>query len=115
MKNSNNSVLGIDDERFDDLFDSVELLLAAFFTEVLLDEKDSAGDNHSDEEDIAAESEVAMGYLAVILAGLDAQIVSNSKNAENQDCFEIKLTIPNGNLRKLMRQVITNLNSDEFD
>lgn len=80
MNNQNRPELGINDERFDDLFESIEKLLAAFFTEVLADERGDETGEHTDEdkEYISAESEVAMGYFAVILATLNGQILSTS-------------------------------------
>jgi hypothetical protein len=117
MKNSNRPELGIDDERFDDLFDNIELLLSAFFTEIATEElsKDDKSLTDDAKEDIAAECEVAMGYLAVILAALDVEIISTSKNQEGQLSYDIKLTVPSGDLNEVMRQVIQNLDSDEFD
>jgi predicted component of type VI protein secretion system len=117
MNNQNRPELGIDDERFDDLFESIEKLLAAFFTEVLADEQGDEAIDHTDEDikDIEAESEVAMGYLAVILAALDARILSTSKTKDDEDAYEIKLTVPKGDLGEVMRQVMQNLDSDDLD
>jgi hypothetical protein len=56
-----------------------------------------------------------MGYLAVILAALDVEIISTSKNQEGQLSYDIKLTVPSGDLNEVMRQVIQNLELDEFD
>ncbi len=117
MKNSKRPELGIDDERFDDLFDKIELLFSAFFTEIATEELSKDDVNLADDvkEDIAAECEVATGYLAVILAALDAEIVSTSKNQGGQLSYNIKLTPPSGDLNEAMRQVIQNLDIDEFD
>jgi hypothetical protein len=117
MKNSNRPELGIDDERFDDLFDKIELLFSAFFTEVWTEALSKDDKNLTDDakEDIAAECEVATDYLAVILAALDAEIVSRSKNEEGHLLYDIKLTVPSGDLNEVMRQVIQNFDSDEFD
>ena len=79
-----------------------------------------AGDSADDEvdlvdEDVEAEVEVGLGYLAVVLTALNAQIVSNSKSKENEETYEIKLTVPNGDLLEVVRRVIEEFRSDEFD
>lgn len=117
MSTSNRPELGIDDERFAGLFLSIEQLLATFFTEILAEEQGDEIGEHTDEDKdyIETESEVAMGYLGVVLAALDARILSTSKTKDDEDAYEIKLTVPKGDLGELMRQVMQNLDSDDFD
>ena len=110
MSDSQPQKLIIDDERFDKLIDALEVLLATFFRETLADD----GVDLVDEE-IEAEVEVAIGYLAIVLTTLNAQILSTSKNEKNEDAFEIKLTVPNGDIREVIRRVIDELGSEEVD
>jgi hypothetical protein len=100
----------LDDERFDELVDTIEVLLDLFVRETVADDEVNLVD-----EDVEAEVEVGLGYLAVVLTALNAQIVSNSKSKENEETYEIKLTVPNGDLLEVVRRVIEEFRSDEFD
>ncbi len=100
----------LDDERFDKLIDTIEVLLDLFVRETVADDEVDLVD-----EDVEAEVEVGLGYLAVVLTALNAQIVSNSKSKENEETYEIKLTVPNGDLLEVVRRVIEEFRSDEFD
>jgi hypothetical protein len=100
----------LDDERFDKLVDTIEVLLDLFVRETVADDEVNLVD-----EDVEAEVEVGLGYLAVVLTALNAQIVSNSKSRDNEETYEIKLTVPNGDLLEVVRRVIEEFRSDEFD
>jgi hypothetical protein len=107
---SDSSPQKFDDERFDKLVDTIEVLLDLFVRETVADDEVNLVD-----EDVEAEVEVGLGYLAVVLTALNAQIVSNSKSKENEETYEIKLTVPNGDLLEVVRRVIEEFRSDEFD
>jgi hypothetical protein len=79
--------------------------------------RETVADDEGDlvDEDVEAEVEVGLGYLAVVLTALNAQIVSNSKSRDNEETYEIKLTVPNGDLLEVVRRVIEEFRSDEFD
>jgi hypothetical protein len=110
MSDSIPQKLILDDERFDKLVDTIEVLLDLFVRETVADDEGDLVD-----EDVEAEVEVGLGYLAVVLTALDAQIVSNSKSRDNEETYEIKLTVPNGDLLEVVRRVIEEFRSDEFD
>ena len=110
MSDSIPQKLILDDERFDQLVDTIEVLLDLFVRETVADDEVNLVD-----EDVEAEVEVGLGYLAVVLTALNAQIVSNSKSKENEETYEIKLTVPNGDLLEVVRRVIEEFRSDEFD
>ena len=110
MSDSIPQKLILDDERFDQLVDTIEFLLDLFVRETVADDEVNLVD-----EDVEAEVEVGLGYLAVVLTALNAQIVSNSKSKENEETYEIKLTVPNGDLLEVVRRVIEEFRSDEFD
>jgi len=110
MSDSIPQKLILDDERFDKLVDTIEVLLDLFVRETVTDDEVDLVD-----EDVEAEVEVGLGYLAVVLTALNAQIVSNSKSKENEETYEIKLTVPNGDLLEVVRRVIEEFRSDEFD
>lgn len=110
MSDSIPQKLILDDERFDKLVDTIEVLLDLFVRETVADDEVNLID-----EDVEAEVEVGLGYLAVVLTALNAQIVSNSKSKENEETYEIKLTVPNGDLLEVVRRVIEEFRSDEFD
>jgi hypothetical protein len=110
MSDSIPQKLILDDERFDKLVDTIEVLLDLFVRETVADDEVDLVD-----EDVEAEVEVGLGYLAVVLTALNAQIVSNSKSKENEETYEIKLTVPNGDLLEVVRRVIEEFRSDEFD
>ena len=110
MSDSIPQKLILDDERFDELVDTIEVLLDLFVRETVADDEVNLVD-----EDVEAEVEVGLGYLAVVLTALNAQIVSNSKSKENEETYEIKLTVPNGDLLEVVRRVIEEFRSDEFD
>lgn len=110
MSDSIPQKLILDDERFDQLVDTIEVLLGLFVRETVADDEVNLVD-----EDVEAEVEVGLGYLAVVLTALNAQIVSNSKSKENEETYEIKLTVPNGDLLEVVRRVIEEFRSDEFD
>ena len=110
MSDSIPQKLILDDERFDKLIDTIEVLLDLFVRETVADDEVDLVD-----EDVEAEVEVGLGYLAVVLTALNAQIVSNSKSKENEETYEIKLTVPNGDLLEVVRRVIEEFRSDEFD
>ena len=110
MSDSIPQKLILDDERFDQLVDTIEVLLDLFVRETVADDEVDLVD-----EDVEAEVEVGLGYLAVVLTALNAQIVSNSKSKENEETYEIKLTVPNGDLLEVVRRVIEEFRSDEFD
>ena len=101
MSDSIPQKLILDDERFDQLVDTIEVLLDLFVRETVADDEVDLVD-----EDVEAEVEVGLGYLAVVLTALNAQIVSNSKSKENEETYEIKLTVPNGDLLEVVRRVI---------
>ena len=110
MSDSIPQKLILDDERFDQLVDTIEVLLDLFVRETVADDEVNLVD-----EEVEAEVEVGLGYLAVVLTALNAQIVSNSKSKENEETYEIKLTVPNGDLLEVVRRVIKEFRSDEFD
>ena len=110
MSDSIPQKLILDDERFDKLVDTIEVLLDLFVRETVADDEVDLVD-----EDVEAEVEVGLGYLAVVLTALNAQIVSNSKSKENEETYEIKLTVPNGDLLEVVRRVIEEFRSDESD
>ena len=110
MSDSIPQKLILDDERFDKLVDTIEVLLDLFVRETVTDDEVDLVD-----EDVEAEVEVGLGYLALVLTALNAQIVSNSKSKENEETYEIKLTVPNGDLLEVVRRVIEEFRSDEFD
>ena len=110
MSDSIPQKLILDDERFDQLVDTIEVLLGLFVRETVADDEVNLVD-----EDVEAEVEVGLAYLAVVLTALNAQLVSNSKSKENEEMYEIKLTVPNGNLLEVVRRVIEEFRSDEFD
>ena len=110
MSDSIPQKLILDDERFDKLVDTIEVLLDLFVRETVADDEVDLVD-----EDVEAEVEVGLGYLAVVLTALNAQIVSNSKSKENEETYEIKLTVPNGDLLEVVRRVIEEFRSDEID
>ena len=110
MSDSIPQKLILDDERFDQLVDTIEVLLDLFVRETVADDEVDLVD-----EDVEAEVEVGLGYLALVLTALNAQIVSNSKSKENEETYEIKLTVPNGDLLEVVRRVIEEFRSDEFD
>jgi hypothetical protein len=110
MSDSIPQKLILDDERFDKLVDTIEVLLDLFVRETVADDEGDLVD-----EDVEAEVEVGLGYLAVVLTALNAQIVSNSKSRDNEETYEIKLTVPNGDLLEVVRRVIEEFRSDEFD
>ena len=110
MSDSIPQKLILDDERFDQLVDTIEVLLDLFVRETVADDEVNLVD-----EDVEAEVEVGLGYLAVVLTALNAQIVSNSKSKENEETYEIKLTVPNGDLLEVVRRVVEEFRSDEFD
>jgi hypothetical protein len=110
MSDSIPQKLILDDERFDKLVDTIEVLLDLFVRETVADDEVNLVD-----EDVEAEVEVGLGYLAVVLTALNAQIVSNSKSRDNEETYEIKLTVPNGDLLEVVRRVIEEFRSDEFD
>jgi|688.fasta_scaffold70936_3 hypothetical protein len=110
MSDSIPQKLILDDERFDKLVDTIEVLLDLFVRETVADDEGDLVD-----EDVEAEVEVGLGYLAVVLTALNAQIVSNSKSRDNEETDEIKLTVPNGDLLEVVRRVIEEFRSDEFD
>ena len=110
MSDSIPQKLILDDERFDKLVDTIEVLLDLFVRETVADDEVDLVD-----EDVEAEVEVGLGYLALVLTALNAQIVSNSKSKENEEKYEIKLTVPNGDLLEVVRRVIEEFRSDEFD
>ena len=110
MSDSIPQKLILDDERFDKLVDTIEVLLDLFVRETVADDEVDLVD-----EDVEAEVEVGLGYLAVVLTALNAQIVSNSKSKENEETYEIKLTVPNGDLLEVVRRVIEEFRSDEFE
>ena len=110
MSDSIPQKLILDDERFDKLVDTIEVLLDLFVRETVTDDEVDLVD-----EDVEAEVEVGLGYLAVVLTALNAQIVSNSKSRENEETYEIKLTVPNGDLLEVVTRVIEEFRSDEFD
>lgn len=110
MSDSIPQKLILDDERFDQLVDTIEVLLDLFVRETVADDEVNLVD-----EEVEAEVEVGLGYLAVVLTALNAQIVSNSKSKENEETYEIKLTVPNGDLLEVVRRVIEEFRSDEFD
>jgi hypothetical protein len=110
MSDSIPQKLILDDERFDKLVDTIEVLLDLFVRETVADDEVNMVD-----EDVEAEVEVGLGYLAVVLTALNAQIVSNSKSRDNEETDEIKLTVPNGDLLEVVRRVIEEFRSDEFD
>ena len=110
MSDSIPQKLILDDERFDQLVDTIEVLLDLFVRETVADDEVDLVD-----EDVEAEVEVGLGYLALVLTALNAQIVSNSKSKENEETYEIKLTVPNGDLLEVVGRVIEEFRSDEFD
>jgi hypothetical protein len=110
MSDSIPQKLILDDERFDKLVDTIEVLLDLFVRETVADDEGDLVD-----EDVEAEVEVGLGYFAVVLTALNAQIVSNSKSRDNEETDEIKLTVPNGDLLEVVRRVIEEFRSDEFD
>lgn len=108
MANSPEHNLGIDDERFDDLFDTMEIILKNFFKEAL------ARDNiEADDEDIDAESETTMGFMSVLLVALDAQILSTSQSKNGDKVYDVKLTAPSGDIQAVVQRVLEILEVDK--
>jgi hypothetical protein len=110
MPDSQPQKLIIDDERFDKLVDTFEVLLATFFRETVADSEVDFADG-----EVEAELESTVGSLLVVLTALNAEILSTSKNEKNEDAFEIKLTVPNGDIREVIRRVMDELGSEEID
>jgi hypothetical protein len=114
MSDSQPQQLIIDDERFDNLVDAFEVLVATFFRETLADSEVEFTDEEVEAE-LEVEVEAAVGSFLVVLTALNAQILSTSKNEKNEEAFEIKLTVPNGDIREVIRRVIDELGSEEID
>ena len=114
MPDSQPQKLIIDDERFENLFDAFEVLIATFFRETLADSEVEFADGEVEAE-LEVEVESAVGSLLVVLTALNGQILSTSMNEKSEEEFEIKLTVPNGDIREVIRRVIDELGSEEID
>lgn len=99
--------LGVDDERFDDLYDKMEALLQLYFKEVLEEQG-----IHGRDDEINEEAETALNFFAVILAAFDAQIMGTSQDQNSNELFDIRLTVPTGDLREVIRRTREILESD---
>ena len=114
MSDSQPQKLIIDDERFDKLVDTFEVLIATFFRETVADSEVDFADGDVEAE-LEVEVESTVGSLLLVLLALNAEILSTSKNEKNEDAFEIKLTVPNGDIREVIRRVMDELGSEEID
>jgi hypothetical protein len=99
-----------DDDRFDPLFDSAEEILSAFVLESL----DGHGDEISEEE-LAQEVDANFGSVMCVLAMMSAEIKGTSKGSNGEDIFDLKLTIPTGDLREAVRKLMDYLDVDGDD
>ena len=99
-----------DDDRFDPLFDSTEEILSAFILESL----DGHGDEISEEE-LAQEVDANFGSVMCVLAMMCAEIKATSKGSNGEDIFDLKLTIPTGDLRAAVRKLMDYLDVDRDD
>ena len=68
-----------------------------------------------DDGDLEPDVEDAVGYFSLVLAALDAQIISTSTSEKGQETYEIKLTVPSGDIHEVMRQVMETLDSEDLD
>jgi hypothetical protein len=99
-----------DNDRFDPLFDSAEEILSAFILESL----DGHGDEISEEE-LAQEVDANFGSVMCVLAMMSAEIKATSKGVNGEDIFDLKLTIPTGDLRAAVRKLMDYLDVDRDD
>ena len=96
-----------DDDRFDPLLDSTEEILSA----VVLEALDGHGDEISEEE-LAQEVDAECGIVMYVLAMMSAEIKATSKGLNGEDIFDLKLTIPTGDLRAAVRKLMDYLEVD---
>lgn len=99
-----------DDDRFDPLLDSAEEILSAFVLELL----EGHGDGISEEE-VAQEVDANFGSVMCVLAMMSAEITATSKGVNGEDVFNLKLTIPTGDLRVAVRKLMDYLEVDGSD
>lgn len=108
MSSSNFDFSMLDDERFDNLIDDAETVLSEFLEKVL-DDVDP-----DEQEDLAEQIlEEAVGYISVFLAAFDATMMSASKDSSGSNVYELKLTMPAGNLEERIRQLVAELDKED--
>jgi hypothetical protein len=100
----------LDDERFDALIDDAEVVLTTFLEEVL-------DDVDTDEQEEVAEQilEEAIGYISVFIAAFDGVMMSTSKDAEGNNVYELRLTMPASNLEDRIHHLVAELDKEDFD
>lgn len=110
MSNSRDPWSGLDDERFEDLYDVLEDIMKVFFSTAIAEQGIEAT-----EADIDEEVGTATGYLSMILAVLRAQILSTSTSDENEQTYDLRLTVPGSDLHEFVRRVLKEIDMDADD
>jgi hypothetical protein len=110
MSSNNSDFSMLDDERFEDLIEDTETFFSAFVEEVLHDV-----DDEEEIEEAEQVMEEVIGYVSIMLAGFNAQILSQSKDLSGNNVYELKLTMPASNLQERIRQLIVELDIDDLD
>jgi hypothetical protein len=100
----------LDDERFEDLIEDVETFFSGFVEEILQDV-----DDDGEIEEAEQVMEEVVGYFSILLAGFNAQMLSQSKDASGNNVYELKMTMPASNLEERIRQLIVELDIDDLD
>lgn len=101
---------GLDDERFEDLYDVLEDIMTVFFRTALVEQGIEATD-----DDIDDEVGAATGYIAIVLAVLRAQVLSVSTGDADEQVYDVRLTVPSGDLLDVVRGVLNEIDMNEDD
>ena len=110
MSSSRDPWSGLDDERVQDLYDVLEDVMTVFFRTALVEQGVEATDDDIDEEVGAA-----TGYLAMVLAVLRARVLSVSTGDTDEQTYDVRLTVPGGDLHDVVRRVLNEIDMDADD
>ena len=100
----------LDDERFDNLIEDFETFFSAFIEEISQDAEDEEGI-----EEVEQLLEEHIGLVSILLAGLHGEMLSATTDESGNNVYELRLTMPSGDLSDRIRRLMAELDIDDLD